>query len=55
MKLWKIWQNEQRGYDTYDSAVVAADTADLAKTLHPDGRKKKRLGNFSVPYMGFDC
>ena len=35
MKLWYIWQEQNRGYDTYDSAVVAAETEDAAKKIHP--------------------
>ncbi len=36
MKLWLIMQCEVRGYDTYDSAVVAATTEDKAKEIHPN-------------------
>jgi len=39
MKLWLISQDTNNGYDTYDSAVVAADTEPEAKMMHPsDGR-----------------
>lgn len=31
MKLWLISQGENRDYDTYDSAVVAAETEDGAR------------------------
>jgi hypothetical protein len=37
MKLWRISQNERTGYDTYDSAVVAAETEEAAKATHPSG------------------
>lgn len=37
MKLWKISQTANDGYDTYDSAVVAAETEDEARLMHPDG------------------
>jgi hypothetical protein len=37
MKLWLISQDENRGYDTYDSAVVAAETEGLAREVHPGG------------------
>lgn len=37
MKLWLISQNETRGSDTFDSAVVAAETAEDAKQIHPMG------------------
>jgi hypothetical protein len=35
MKLWLISQNVNTAYDTYDSAVVAAETEEEAKTMHP--------------------
>jgi hypothetical protein len=35
MKLWLISQDVNRGYDTYDSAVVAAETEDEARRIHP--------------------
>jgi len=35
MKLWRISQDVVDGYDTYDSAVVAAETEAAAKTIHP--------------------
>lgn len=40
MKLWKIWQTQVKGYDVYDSAVVAAETEEEARGTHP-------YGNFS--------
>ena len=35
MKLWLISQTETQGYDVYDSAVVAAESAEEASHLHP--------------------
>ena len=35
MKLFKIWQTENNGYDTYDSAVVAAESKEDAVTINP--------------------
>ena len=35
MKLWKLSQTDRIGRGTYDSAVVAAESEDLARTLHP--------------------
>ena len=35
MKLWIISQNENNDYDTYDSAVVAAETEDEARVTMP--------------------
>ena len=35
MKLWVISQDENGGYDVYDSAVVAAETEDAARNTMP--------------------
>ena len=40
MKLWKIWQDVHSDWDTYDSAVVVAETEEQAKLVHP--------GNYEV-------
>lgn len=37
MKLWLISQAVNTCYDTYDSAVVAAETAVEAQQIHPGG------------------
>ena len=37
MNLYKISQDENNDYDTYDSAIVAAETEDAAKRTHPSG------------------
>jgi hypothetical protein len=37
MNLWLIRQDKNRGYDTYDSAVVAALTEKEARETHPAG------------------
>ena len=36
MKLWLISQDVNNGWDTYDSAVVAAETEDEARNIYPD-------------------
>ena len=35
MNLYLIEQSENTGYDTYDSAVVAAETETDAREIHP--------------------
>ena len=35
MNLYKITQGEFIGYDTYDSAVVAAPSHEAARKIHP--------------------
>ncbi len=35
MLLFVIRQDVNVGYDTYDSAVVAAESAEIARTMHP--------------------
>lgn len=37
MKIFLISQNDNRGYDTYSDAVVAAPDEDTARTMHPNG------------------
>jgi hypothetical protein len=37
MKLWLISQGDNYGYDSYDSAVVAAETKGEAQRTHPRG------------------
>ena len=37
MNLYRISQTDVESYDTYDSAVVAAESAVMAATMHPDG------------------
>ena len=36
MNLYLISQNINNGYDTYDSAVVAAPNEDMARHMHPN-------------------
>lgn len=35
MKLYLISQGDHNGYDTYDSAVVAAESEEKAAKIHP--------------------
>lgn len=49
MKLWLIWQNKNNEYDTYDSAVVAAETEQAARMMHP-GRFSSE--NYDKPWDG---
>ena len=37
LHLYLLRQAERRGYDTYDSCVVAARSEAVAKCIHPDG------------------
>lgn len=47
MKLFLLTQTQNRGYDTYDSCVVAAQTEEEAKLIHPHGE------NISCDHLGF--
>ena len=38
MNLYLISQTENIWYDTYDSAVVCAETVEQARMIHPDGK-----------------
>lgn len=37
MNIYRISQTENSGYDTYDSAIVLAETEDEARNIHPGG------------------
>ena len=37
MKLWHISQTVNNSYDTYDAAIVAAETEGEARAIHPSG------------------
>lgn len=37
MKLFLIYQEQNSGYDTYDSAVVVAPDEETARRMCPDG------------------
>ena len=37
MNLYLLTQDEETGYDTYDSVVVAALSEEQAKKMHPSG------------------
>lgn len=39
MNLYLVHQNANDGYDTYDSAIIAADTESDAKMLHPNDER----------------
>lgn len=51
MKLWIISQGENNDYDTYDSAVVAAETREEAKNIYP-GRGDWYRGNWASSPAG---
>ena len=63
MKLYLIWQEVNNDYDTYDSAVVVAESEDEARRIHPDGHKKVKevsdeydtwcgLADVQIKYLG---
>jgi len=59
--LWLLTQTRNKGYDTYDSCVVAAASADEAKKIHPRGDRfwdgggwADKDGNRSPSWMSSD-
>ena len=38
MKLWKLEQSVNDGWDTFDSCIVAAETLGDARVIHPCSR-----------------
>lgn len=51
MKLYKISQNTNVDYDTYDSAIVCAETPEDAKRWQPNG--DKNVNNVEVSYSSW--
>ena len=48
MNLYLISQDENTDYDTYDSAIVAAENDKEAVNIHPDGYNGKWSGKYST-------
>ena len=44
MKLYKIYQDINTDYDSFESAVVVANSAEEAQNIHPSGGS----GNFNM-------
>lgn len=40
LKIYKISQNINSGFDTYDSAIVCAENEEEARNINPDGYGK---------------
>lgn len=59
MNLYKISQNKNNGYETYDSAVVVANSPQDAAKIHPGGYTNDDYGcswvdpsDVKVEYLG---
>ncbi|AUR91750.1 hypothetical protein NVP1164O_14 [Vibrio phage 1.164.O._10N.261.51.A7] len=48
MNLYLISQDENTDYDTYDSAIVAAENDKEAVMIHPDGDGAEWGGRYSA-------
>lgn len=48
MKLWKLSQEENASYDTYDSMVVAAKDEAAARLIHPGSGRTWGNGRWMV-------
>lgn len=45
MKLYLLTQDANNDYDTYDSAIVAANNKEEARFIHPDNHRNPWDGN----------
>jgi hypothetical protein len=60
MKLYLISQNVNEDYDTYDAAVVCAESEDEARKIHPNGDYNRfvedswvyNINDVTVEYIG---
>lgn len=49
MNIYLISQDVNRGYDTYDSAIVLAESVALARQMCPSGYKTPFRGSWCDP------
>jgi hypothetical protein len=47
MKLYLLSQDDNNGWDTYDSCVVCAESEDDAKTITPDGGVFQNISQYN--------
>jgi len=52
MKLYLLKQEENNGYDTFDSMVVAAETPTKARKINPGYGWASDYKNVTVKYIG---
>lgn len=55
MNIYLISQNENNGYDTYDSAVVAAKNEEQARNTNPSDFNGTELMNWKDDIYGSWC
>lgn len=49
MNLYKISQTINGGYDTFDAAIVAAESENEARDIHPNGEGYETLYGWCSP------
>lgn len=49
--LWLISQTTNTKYDTYDSAVVAASTEEIARNTHPSGDQSDFVSHWARTWV----
>lgn len=47
LKLYLLEQNQNRGYETYDSCVVVAENPEEARKIHPSGDSNSKYGHYT--------
>ena len=55
MNLYLISQTQNQTYDTYDSAVVAAESEEHARAIHPSGSDKIRANMKKDVWEEYTC
>jgi hypothetical protein len=53
MKLYKIWQDKLNGYDTYDSAVVCAESEKDAITINVSGEELLEESDINFQFLSW--
>lgn len=54
MNIYKISQTENNDYDTYDSAIVYAETKEDARVIHPREMVFNRARSWMMSYCWVD-
>ena len=53
MNIYKISQSENNGYDTFDFAIVAAESEEEARLINPDGKWYEDQGEYKYTAWAF--
>lgn len=53
MNLYKISQEQNRDYDTFDSAIVCAPDAETARSINPENGEQMKSEDWDCGYISW--